>query len=199
MTVRVRHKNPNALSKLFNQYRQNYVVALGFPVGTSSVSTMYPSKNADRFKRLKGKDIKTNKSSKKPAHEGVTVNKDNTSSGGSSGSISVLEVAAMNEFGTSKIPARPFIKLSKPKLTERSNKLIRPLVKKLNKGAITKKGIGEILANKLPNIIKKTITDLRDPPNAELTILLKRSANPLIDTTLMRSLVTGVVRKESNR
>ena len=43
--------------------------------------------------------------------------------------------------------------------------------------------------------ISKAIVDLKDPANAESTILIKDSSNPLVDTGLMAQTATWSVRR----
>lgn len=104
--------------------------------------------------------------------------------------LTVVEVAAYNEFGTKHIPERPFIrstvKKEKPKLKAFSGKLL----KKIIDGKLTREKALGLLGQKVAGEIKETITTLRAPPNAASTIAAKKSSNPLIDTGELRQSIT---------
>ena len=96
----------------------------------------------------------------------------------------VAAVAAWNEFGTSKIPSRPFIRNSNAKLKEQLPEILK-------NGIDPKKNVVEdVLANQIGLLAQATIQteirDLREPPNSPVTIELKGSDNPLIDDGKMR-------------
>ena len=102
----------------------------------------------------------------------------------------LLDVAVANEYGTEDIPPRPAIALSSEKLTEafqvaseqwRIGHSIE-LLEKFSPVAI--------------GIVQQSITELRDPPNAESTIKKKKSSNPLIDTGLYRQSISASVRSK---
>lgn len=111
----------------------------------------------------------------------------------------VTDIAAQNEFGSEsmKIPARPFMKKSTKPISDFLKESIPKLVKKINRRASTKKETANTVAPFTSAIIKKSITDLKSPPNAPLTITKKGSANPLIDTGLMRQTVSFEIKEGS--
>ena len=115
----------------------------------------------------------------------------------------VASVAAWNEFGTSRAPSRPFMRVSvdifKPNYKNFVRTRINPQTMKVDR----------LLANQLASMLKSqiqtTIVELNHPRNAEITIARKRaklhgkkSANTrwsgketaLIDTGYMRQSVT---------
>ena len=101
------------------------------------------------------------------------------------GGKDVTTVARENDKGTKKIPERPFMI---PAGNKAANKTINITVHSIAGGmdeqqALSRAGI------LFKNAIQREITDLKEPPNAESTILKKGSSNPLIDTGLMRSKV----------
>lgn len=110
---------------------------------------------------------------------------------------SLVQVAMLNNFGSSSqnIPARPFMRLAKPAAIKVIKKPLKKMTHFLNTGKMTKKRMAEILAPLAVAEFKKTITNLREPPNAPSTIAAKRSSNPLIDTGLLRNSLTSVIVK----
>lgn len=111
----------------------------------------------------------------------------------------VILVAATNEFGSKsrKIPARPFMKLSKEPAMHEVAPIIKKFIPLFNKGDGTKKNIVKVIGTKAVPIFQDTIVRLRTPENAPSTIKRKKSSNPLIDTALMKNSLTFEVRKIS--
>ena len=102
-------------------------------------------------------------------------------------------VAAWNEFGTRRggrvqIPERPFFRSTL--------KRVVPQVRELVEEEIDPKSMtpDDDLADKIGAYVsaqvQNGIVQLRDPPNAPVTIERKGSSNPLIDTGKMRQSVT---------
>ena len=97
------------------------------------------------------------------------------------GGKSMPQIAAENEFGTNKIPARPFMRTSFDENIANINKLITIQYKKVQDGkedanqALTK--IGVIMVG----LIQQKIRSIVSPPNSPRTIAIKRSSKPLID------------------
>lgn len=101
----------------------------------------------------------------------------------------VTEVAKKNDKGIG-VPERPFMI---PAGYKAANKTINITVQSIAGGmdesqALSRAGI------MLKNAIQREITNLKEPPNAQSTILKKGSSNPLIDTGLMRSKVEWKLR-----
>lgn len=108
---------------------------------------------------------------------------------------SVIQVAVWNNYGTRKIPARPFFDIAAVKIQRRFKARVQadvklclagklPLQTMLNRWGVDSKGI-----------IQQQITETTSPPNSPATIAAKRSQHPLIDTGHMRQSVTYVTRK----
>lgn len=102
----------------------------------------------------------------------------------------VTEIAKKNNEGI-KVPKREFMI---PATNKASNKTINITVNSIaggmdEKQALSKAGI------MFKNAIQREITNLKEPPNAESTILKKGSSNPLINTGLMRSKVEWKFKK----
>ena len=101
----------------------------------------------------------------------------------------VAAVAAWNEYGTKRIPERPFFR-------QALDAAVRP-VSRLIENAIDPKElvVDKILAGRIGETVKgeieQRIVDLREPANAPSTIAKKGSSNPLIGkTSTMRQSVT---------
>ena len=101
------------------------------------------------------------------------------------GGKDVTTVARDNDQGTKKIPERPFMI---PAGNKAANKTINIKVHTIAGGMDEQQSLSRA-GVMFKNAIQKEITNLKEPPNAESTILKKGSSNPLIDTGLMRSKV----------
>lgn len=109
--------------------------------------------------------------------------------------LTVAQVAAWNEFGTERSPARPFMRQtatnSKAKITKHANKAL--------KSAIHGGGAKEVL-NSVGAFTKgrmqKEIRNGDFAPNAPYTIAKKGSSKPLIDTGRMRQSIVYVIKEK---
>lgn len=101
----------------------------------------------------------------------------------------VAEIAFWNEFGTVRIPPRPFLRKTLADNKAEYKRLFKATLKQiLNLRISSDKGIG-LLGLKVSTDIKATITSLSTPANSLLTQKLKGSSNPLIHSgTLKRSI-----------
>jgi len=103
---------------------------------------------------------------------------------------SIIDIATYNHFGTSHIPARPFITLAMfNHRAEIRDALIQIGRLVVNDGADMKEALGQVglLAQ---GVIQFQIASNMPPPNAAVTIKRKGSSNTLIDTGAMRQAVT---------
>lgn len=173
-SVKTKQKNPRALDKINKRFRQNnHVLEVGFPKELAD-SVVYPSV---RDPKNPGQFIK----SEAPPR--------------------VTDVAFKNEFGSisENIPPRPFMKKSskptKSLLSRENKKLAKQLGEKSASPQLLVKFL-QLMGPKIAAIFKKTITDLREPANAETTVAIKGSDNPLIDTGLMRQTLTYLVTRK---
>lgn len=108
----------------------------------------------------------------------------------------IAQIASKNQFGgkTSDgrvIPARPFVDKGVDSVKQ---KIVRDIEESMAKGS------GDVRALSRAGLIavggiRQYMTDLRTPPNAPMTIALKGSDNPLIDTGLLRNSITSVIVK----
>ncbi|MDT3693283.1 MAG: hypothetical protein ROM03_02630 [Mucispirillum sp.] len=103
----------------------------------------------------------------------------------------VTEVARDNDKGTKRIPERPFMI---PAGNKAANKTINITVQSIASGLDEQQALSKA-AIMFKNAIQREITNLKEPPNAESTILKKGSSNPLIDTGVMRSKVEWKFKK----
>ena len=106
------------------------------------------------------------------------------------GGKDVTTVARDNDQGTKRIPERPFMI---PAGIKAANKTINITVQSIASGLDEQQALSKA-AIMFKNAIQREITNLKEPPNAESTILKKGSSNPLIDTGLMRSKVEWKLR-----
>lgn len=109
-----------------------------------------------------------------------------SNAGNEKNGMTIADVATFNEYGTSKIPARPFMKQA----YENNEKTIivssESLKSDVFKGEISVKGALKKLGVWFKGRIQKEITDGDFVPNAPRTIEAKGSDKPLIDTGRMR-------------
>lgn len=96
------------------------------------------------------------------------------------------QVAFWQEFGTAKIPMRPFMRNAIAKNTRKWGDSVKTILIGTNDSERALKMLGEIMRGD----IVLSLTNLNTPPNAPSTIKQKGSSNPLIDTGLLRSSIS---------
>ena len=106
----------------------------------------------------------------------------------------LVDVAAQNEFGTSDIPARPFMRQS----WKNNDKAIKQVVKNVIAAVEQGQNISGLL-NQVGvygvGLVQDEIREGNFVPNAPATIKMKGSDRPLIDTGHMRQSVHYVIRE----
>lgn len=102
----------------------------------------------------------------------------------------VTTVARDNDQGIKRIPERPFMI---PAGNKAANKTINITVNSIAGGMDEQQALSKA-AIMFKNAIQREITNLKEPPNAESTILKKGSSNPLIDSGDMRKSVKWKLR-----
>lgn len=113
----------------------------------------------------------------------------------------VLNRAVYNEFGTDgggwggPIPERPFMRNGLRDGVGEINSVSRVVGKQLIRGKITRRAALTKLGVKGQQLIQKSITSMNSPANSEVTVKMKGSSNPLIDTGEMRGAVTYKVEE----
>jgi len=107
----------------------------------------------------------------------------------------VIDKAVYNEFGTRDIPERPFMRNGFREGTPELRRLARQLAGRIIAGTMTKEQALNRMGGKGKQLIQDSITDMRDPPNAQSTIDRKGSSNPLVDEGEMKGKVTWEIDK----
>ena len=106
----------------------------------------------------------------------------------------LVEVATFNHYGTSRIPARPFLDIAvnehERAILKRNERIVRQFVR----GALTLTQALELMGQAFTDDVKNTISKGVLPENAESTIQQKRSSTPLINTGQLRGAITYSVR-----
>lgn len=102
----------------------------------------------------------------------------------------VSNVAAYNEFGTSQIPPRPFMRNA---VEDKKGEWVEFLAKNIEAQGNVDLAFG-FLGEKTRNDIIRSIDLLTEPPNSPATIARKKSSHPLIDTGFLKSSVTYEVK-----
>jgi ABC-type Fe3+-hydroxamate transport system substrate-binding protein len=104
----------------------------------------------------------------------------------------IAQVAVANEFGTSRIPERSFMRST---VDENQRQLVLDLQNAQITAALTGKSAETVLKKlgvKIEGLIKTKIRDLKYPPNAPSTQLQKGGVdNPLINRGEMRAAITN--------
>ena len=108
---------------------------------------------------------------------------------------SVIDIAIWNEFGTRRIPERPFMRNTVRNHRTRYLTILRSSASRIVMGLTTLPVVLNKLGIQVQGDIQDEITTFRDPPNAPSTIKAKGSSNPLIDIGTMRQSVTWIVEK----
>lgn len=107
----------------------------------------------------------------------------------------VAEIGFYNEFGTSKIPERSFIRSTLLDKKKEIKGFTKKLFSKVLKGEITtEKGLG-LIGIFVADEIKKKIVAIKTPENKPETIMRKGSSNPLIDTGQLKNSIIHKVNK----
>lgn len=106
------------------------------------------------------------------------------------GGVSVADVAQCNEYGTARIPERPFMRRAFDQNREGLDGKMQTLLDGVYVGTHNLDRAMAILGEFHRGHIVTSIRDLDSPPNAPSTIRRKGSSNPLIDTGQMMQSVS---------
>ena len=101
--------------------------------------------------------------------------------------LSIPQIAAINEFGTDKIPARPFLYSTVDENRDKINLALAKQYEKILAGTTTVYTGLSIIGTYVKKLVDDKIGTLRFPPNAPSTIAAKGSDKPLIDFGQMRA------------
>jgi hypothetical protein len=123
----------------------------------------------------------------------VKVGLQNDGTMGEDGETLVAQYAYYNEFGTSRIPARPFMRTAYDKNRPDLLRTTRKLWDGVMDGKLSAAQAAGVLGERHAEQVDQTIVSLDSPANAESTIERKGSSNPLIDSGQMRQSVRYVV------
>lgn len=109
------------------------------------------------------------------------------------GGLSMPEIAFTNEFGSKRVPARPFMGPSFDENLQRINKLINIEYSAVKSGKYNAKKAFERIGLFMQGEIQLKIRSITSPPNSPATIERKGSSKPLIDFGQMIQSVTSKV------
>lgn len=111
------------------------------------------------------------------------------------GNAMVAEYAAMNEYGTEKIPSRPFMRTAFDNNTEKIFQSFYRQRVAMDEGKITQEQALNRVGLKLQAIVKNTIVSEPWTPNKQSTIDAKGEGKPpLIDSSTMLKSITYTVQ-----
>lgn len=103
----------------------------------------------------------------------------------------VAQIAKIQEYGTLKIPKRPFFRTAIAKNQKKWLNILKSQLMQSSDIELAYNQVGEIARGDVVLSINSTNT----PPNAKSTIKAKGSSKPLIDTGFLRSSVSFKVTK----
>ena len=110
-------------------------------------------------------------------------------SGSYADGTSVVDVAYWNEYGTSKMPARPFIRQTFEKNGSDIEQVSRTLLGGIITGIYNADGALRELGDWYEGVMKEVLRDGSYVPNAPSTLAQKNGSKPLVDTgTLLQSI-----------
>lgn len=102
----------------------------------------------------------------------------------------LVDIAAANEFGTQRIPSRPFIRGAFQENQRELYRFSERLWNLILQGKMTTHRALGLMGERHQNEIRDYMTALRQPPNAPSTVERKGSSNPLIDEGILRRAIT---------
>lgn len=108
--------------------------------------------------------------------------------GVSSRGVSYVDIATWNEYGTRRIPARPFVRIASDDNRKKWGSLAGDCVGKVIDGK--KPNVGKTMGEQMKKDIQKVFGDKSKlAPNAPSTVRKKGHDKPLIDTGKLKSVV----------
>lgn len=107
--------------------------------------------------------------------------------------LSVAELAAVHEYGTSTIPERSFLRAGLLEGEARLRRVEVALGRAVVLGLMPEQRALALLGEEAVGLIKSRISDGIPPPNAPATIARKGSSTPLIDTGQLLGAITYAV------
>lgn len=100
----------------------------------------------------------------------------------------VASVASINIHGNGRIPPRNFINECRSDLKEKQKEFVREYVRNYFRNKNTDNLVKE-LGITSANLLRTSVIELKDPPNAQATIKRKGFDDPLIHTGLLRDTI----------
>lgn len=128
---------------------------------------------------------------------GILADKASVTVGGGKGTLSLIEIAVYNEFGTSDghVPERSFVRAWFDENEPRLREMLVVLMHKAIKGDIDRQQVLDQMGQYCVGSIQERISAGIAPDNAPSTVARKHSTKPLIDTGLLRSSVSYEIRE----
>lgn len=111
---------------------------------------------------------------------------------------SIIEVAIWNNYGTKRMPARPFMDLARQLMEPKYYEAMEKLGPKILKGEADPRKVLDVIGLQCEQEVRNAIMEGDWAPNAPSTIAHKKSDRPLVDTGTMRNRVTHEVREHKN-
>lgn len=101
--------------------------------------------------------------------------------------VTVVVIAVTLEFGSDKknIPEWAFMRATVREMKLKWQILTRDFIKRIYRGQITVEDALGLMAAEIKADIQKKIIEIDTPPNSEVTIRIKKSSNPLVDSGQM--------------
>ena len=109
--------------------------------------------------------------------------------------LTVAEVGNYNEFGTTKIPERSFMRSTIREKRKDIIKLQEKLLKKIQSGDMEVEQALGLIGSFIAGEVTQKIVSIKSPPNHPYTIKKKGSSNPLIDTGQLKNSITWEIDK----
>lgn len=109
--------------------------------------------------------------------------------------LTVANVADANEFGTSTIPERSFMRTTLKEKKKQIIALQKKLLKKIQSGEMSTEQALGLVGEFTADLVSQKIVAIKSPPNAPATIAAKGSSNPLVDTGQLKNSITYEVNR----
>jgi phage gpG-like protein len=151
--------------------------------------------DTDRGAREMVARIKALSASKASVRVGILSDAPKKEREGATGKLSLLEVAAVHEFGApaAGIPQRSFIRATIDERADDIARLERALLAKVVSGEIALKSALDAVGAKVAGWIQQRIAAGIEPALSPATVAKKKSSTPLVDTGQLRRAVTWLV------
>ena len=112
------------------------------------------------------------------------------------GDLTVASIGFINEFGTSKIPERSFMRSTTKENKAKIISLQKKLLKQIVLGAMSHDKALSLIGEFVSDLMRQKIVKLRTPENAPATLRAKApKTNPLINTGQLKNSITYEVNR----